>query len=53
MGFWIELIQTAMVAAFIAAVAYGGIICGKNLRVRKNAKIAQEAKESVVADHAE
>lgn len=43
MGFLVSLVETVMVAAFIAAVAYGGIICGKNLRVRKNAKIAQEA----------
>lgn len=42
MEFLVSLIETAIVAAFIAAVAYGGIICGKNLRTRKNAKVAQE-----------
>ncbi|MFI3170934.1 MAG: hypothetical protein R3Y58_00980 [Eubacteriales bacterium] len=42
MEFWTEVLTTIITAVFIAAVAYGGVLCGKNLRVRKNAKIAQE-----------
>ncbi|MFI3208737.1 MAG: hypothetical protein R3Y40_06325 [Eubacteriales bacterium] len=50
MGFWIDLVQTTVVAVFIVAVACGGVLCGKNLRMRKNAKIAQE---TVTAQDAE
>lgn len=50
MGFLVNLIETVVVAAFIIAVAYGGVICGKNLKMRKNAKLAQE---TVAAEHAE
>ena len=42
MNFWMDVIQTVVKAVFIAAVAYGGVLCGKNLRVRKNAKKALE-----------
>lgn len=50
MAILMNLIQTVIVAAFIAAVAYGGIICGRKLRLRKNAKLAQE---TIAADDAE
>ncbi len=53
MAFLISLVQTVVIAAFIAAVAYGGIILGKNLKVRKNAKLAQEALETASTDEAE
>lgn len=53
MEFLICLIQTVIVAAFIAAVAYGGIICGKKLRVRKNAKIALESAETTTVEEVE
>ena len=41
MEFWINVIQTLVKAIFLAAVALGGIYCGKNLRMQKNAKLAQ------------
>ncbi len=43
MEFWVNLIETIIKALLIAAVAYGGIIAGKNLRARKNAKLASDA----------
>ena len=42
MSFWVEVFTTIITAVFIGAVAYGGIICGKNLRARKNAKVTQD-----------
>lgn len=53
MEFVLSFVETVIVAAFISAVAYGGIILGKNLRMRKNAKVAQESQESTVVDKAE
>lgn len=42
MEFLANVIETVIQAVFIIAVAYGGIICGKNLRARKNAKATQD-----------
>lgn len=43
MDFWAEVIITVLKMIFIGGVAFGGIILGKNLRIRKNKK--QEAQK--------
>lgn len=41
MEFWIAVIQTIAKMIIIAAVAFGGIMFGKKLRMKKNAKEAE------------
>ncbi|MCB7303504.1 hypothetical protein NE683_03290 [Bariatricus massiliensis] len=45
MAFFSTLISTVLKMIFIAAVAFGGILTGKHLRERKNAKSAAEAEK--------
>lgn len=45
MDFVVTLISTAVKMVFIAAVSFGGIMMGKHLRVRKNAKEAAETEK--------
>lgn len=45
MAFFAAVIQTVVKAAVIAVVAFGGVMCGKKLRERKESKTAAETKE--------
>lgn len=45
MDFVATLIQTVIKMVFIGAVSFGGIMMGKHLRVRKNAKEAAETEK--------
>ena len=42
MEFWTSVLETIIRAAFIAAVAYGGILCGMKYRTHKNTKKKQD-----------
>lgn len=45
MAFWSTLISTVIKMIIVAAAAFGGILTGKHLRERKNAKNTAEAEK--------
>ncbi len=50
MEFLASVIETIIQAALIGAVAVGGVFIGKNLRAKKNAKIAMETQKEKNAE---
>ncbi len=50
MEFFASVIETIIQATIIGAVAVGGVLIGKNLRARKNAKIAMETQKEKNAE---